>query len=509
MAKIFICYRRDDSGPAAGRIYDRLEDHFGRGQVFMDVDDVPLGVDYRSHLDDQIRGCDLVLAVMGPKWLTARDGRRGRRLDAPRDFVRTEIEIALKRDIPLIPVLLEGVTMPREDQLPTPIQPLAYRNAAMVHAAGAHFRAHMEHLIRGIDRLLGQPKPEPESSDQPAERPQAAGGAPRRQPHSRRPGRMPGPSAKDGKPAAAETSRDEPRSPDAAQRNPGPAKAEPPPNPEVRSLLAEIADPATEPKRRLAIGDRLAESGDPRPGVGLGPDGLPDIDWVEIPAGDFLYGEAKERRHTDGFRIARHPITNAQYQAFIAARGYQDQCWWQGLAERIKGPEAPSWSRPNRPRERVSWYEAMAYCAWLGDRLGLAVRLPTELEWERAARGTDGREFPWGNGYRVGHANINETWEHDKVGPNYLEQTTAVGLYPQGASPEGVLDLAGNIWEWCINAPEHPEQIQSGGTGSRALRGGSWFGTRRYARAAYRRDPPPVNRAVYYGFRVVCGPPIH
>jgi len=83
LAKIFICYRREDSGPAAGRIYDRLEHHFDRGQVFMDVDVVPLGVDYRDYLDRQIGDCDLVLAVMGPKWLTARDGRRGRRLDAP------------------------------------------------------------------------------------------------------------------------------------------------------------------------------------------------------------------------------------------------------------------------------------------------------------------------------------------------------------------------------------------------------------------------------------------
>jgi hypothetical protein len=389
---------------------------------------------------------------------------------------------------------------------------LAYRNAATVHAAGAHFRAHMEHLIRGIDRLLGQPKPEPESSDQPAERPQAADATPRRQPHSRRPGRMPGPSAKDGKPAAAETSRDEPRSPDAAQRNAGPAKAGPPANPEVRSLLAEIADPKTEPQRRLAIGDRLAELGDPRPGVDLGPDGLPDIDWVEIPAGDFLYGDflyrvAKARGHTDAFRIARYPITNAQYQAFIAAGGYQDQRWWQGLAQHPEGPEAPGWSQLNRPRERVSWYEAMAYCAWLSHQLALAVRLPTELEWERAAGGIDGREYPWGDGYRVGHANIDE--QEDKTGPTYLKQTSAVGIYPQGASPEGVLDLAGNVWEWCLNEHEQPERVQPGGIRALALRGGSWGYGRRFARAAGRTVSLPDSRLGNFGFRVVCGPPIH
>ena len=156
LSRIFICYRREDSGPAAGRIYDRLESHFERGQVFMDVDDIPLGVDWRDWLDRQIRQCDLVLVVMGRHWLSVQGPNGERRLDAPRDFVRTEIEIALTRAIPLIPVLLEDAEMPDEAALPASIAPLAYRNAATVHAAGRHFRGHMEHLIRGIEWLLGQ-----------------------------------------------------------------------------------------------------------------------------------------------------------------------------------------------------------------------------------------------------------------------------------------------------------------------------------------------------------------
>lgn len=101
MAKIFICYRREDSDVAAGRIYDRLKAHFGDGHVFMDVDDIPLGVDFRAHLEQQIRDCNILIAVIGPRWLTLRDGQDRRRLEAPQDYVRTEIELALAREIPV------------------------------------------------------------------------------------------------------------------------------------------------------------------------------------------------------------------------------------------------------------------------------------------------------------------------------------------------------------------------------------------------------------------------
>ena len=149
----------------------------------------------------------------------------------------------------------------------------------------------------------------------------------------------------------------------------------------------------------------------------------------------------------------------------------------------------------------------MAYCAWLSDALGLAIRLPTEWEWERAARGTDGREYPWGDGYRVGYANIDE--KNSGAGPTYLQQTTAVGVYPQGASPEGVLDLSGNVWEWCLNESKDPERIQPGGTGSRVVRGGSWGGSRHHARAACRSGDGPLNRGGNLGLRVLCVSHIH
>jgi hypothetical protein len=261
-----------------------------------------------------------------------------------------------------------------------------------------------------------------------------------------------------------------------------------------------------EPEGRAVIGRVLGRLGlDDRRGVGLDPDGLPDIDWVEIPAGEFIYQDRK-KRHLEAFRIARYPITNAQFEAFVRDGGYGDEHWWKGLHDWIKAPEAPSWTYANHPRGTVSWYEAMAFCAWLGERLRLEIRLPTEEEWERVARGSDGREYPWGDGYRAGYANIDES--SGEAGPHNLQQTSTVGIYPQAESPEGVVDLAGNVWEWCLNEYGKPDRTGKGGDESRVVRGGSGGSDLDYARADARFNARPDYRSGYYGFRVVCGSPI-
>ena len=246
-------------------------------------------------------------------------------------------------------------------------------------------------------------------------------------------------------PATASPSEsDDVGTPEASCRNPS----------EVEESLRELENPDTPPARRLEIGDEWGRLGDPRFGVGLDERGLPEIDWVEIPAGPFQYGEEKETRELPAFFIARYPVTHAQFQAFIDDGGYGKQArWWDGLARRLERAEDPGWTEPNRPRETVSWYEAMAFCRWLSDRLGYEVRLPTEFEWEKAARGEDGREYPWGGSYRAGFANIYERGG----GATFLAQTIAVGLYPHAASPYGVLDLAGNVWEWCLNEYERSD----------------------------------------------------
>jgi formylglycine-generating enzyme required for sulfatase activity len=262
-----------------------------------------------------------------------------------------------------------------------------------------------------------------------------------------------------------------------------------------------------DPEYRSRLFDVLARLGlDCRPGVGLRADGLPDIDWVEIPAGEFIYGEGDEQKalHLETYSISRYPITHAQYQAFIDAGGYEQNQWWQDIKK--MSVQEPRWKEANRPRETVSWFEAVAFCRWLSHRLGREVRLPTEQEWEKSARGSDGREFPWGKGYRPGAANINEKW--GDAGPNYLEHTSAVGIYPQDASTYGVMDLAGNVWEWCLNKYEQTEAIAiDDSSDTRVLRGGSWSYNPAGARSASRYGNGPDIRGSLVGFRVLCSGP--
>jgi hypothetical protein len=273
--------------------------------------------------------------------------------------------------------------------------------------------------------------------------------------------------------------------------------------------LPRLTDTRREPRpeARAAIGRALGRLGlDSRKGVGLTAEGLPDIDWVEIPEGEFIYQKG-ERRKLERFLIARYPVTNVQFQAFLdGADGYRQDRWWKGLTDPDRQPRPPHWSESNHPRETVSWHEAMAFCAWLGYKQRRHVTLPTEWQWERAARGTDGRTYPWGNQYRAGYANINETYQ--SAGPHDIGRTSAVGIYPQGVSPEGVLDLSGDVWEWCLNEYGKPSRTQARGGESRVLRGGSWYSGRDSARAGSRGLPRPGARSGNFGFRVVCSSPI-
>ena len=149
-SKIFISYRRQDSADITGRIYDRLIQRFGKEQIFKDVDSIPLGVDFREHLNRMVGNCDVVLAVMGDRWLTADDPDRKRRLDDPKDFVRIELEAALERKIPVIPVLVREAQMPKEKELPAALAALAYRNGIAVRT-DPDFHHDMDRLIAGVE----------------------------------------------------------------------------------------------------------------------------------------------------------------------------------------------------------------------------------------------------------------------------------------------------------------------------------------------------------------------
>ncbi|ADE14635.1 protein of unknown function DUF323 [Nitrosococcus halophilus Nc 4] len=272
-------------------------------------------------------------------------------------------------------------------------------------------------------------------------------------------------------------------------------------------MLAEIQDPDTSHECRALIGVRLALLGDPDPrkGVGLREDGLPDIEWRQVPPGEvILEVEGDEPAFpfpVAPFYIARYPVTWQQYQAFLeAADGYSNPERWQGLLDQHSAPGRPFQAYDNHPADNVSWLDAVAFCRWLSARLGYEIRLPTQWEWQQAATGGDpANMYPWGVEENPAYANTYESG---------LSRSTAVGMYPLGASPVGALDMGGNLWEWCLNEYRHPERTQLSGDESRVVRGGSWGNDLGLARSAFRYHYLPNNRFILIGFRVVCSSPI-
>jgi formylglycine-generating enzyme required for sulfatase activity len=281
---------------------------------------------------------------------------------------------------------------------------------------------------------------------------------------------------------------------------------------EASRLLEKISLIETPHWRRAEIGDRLARIGDPRRGVGLSENGLPDIVWCRIPSGtvtleddDGTLEDNAETFEVEFFEIARFPVTYRQYRAFVeAADGYRDGRWWRGLRHEAE-PGVPHRTTNNCPADHVSWHDAVAFCRWLSARFWeqgqLAskniIRLPAEWEWQQAAtRGSAGREYPWGE-WDERFANSSES---------QLARTTAVGMYPHAAwAGDAPLDMTGNVFEWCRNKYEKPKvTIADESKDARVLRGGSWYDRRREARCSYRDSDHPGVRCGSVGFRVVC-----
>jgi formylglycine-generating enzyme required for sulfatase activity len=278
--------------------------------------------------------------------------------------------------------------------------------------------------------------------------------------------------------------------------------------------------------RRAAAGRVLAKLGDPRPGVGLDASGLPDIAWCDIEPGPFIMGSTKEQAKYDDerpqftcnlirqpYRIGRYPVTNEQYNAFVKDGGYTEQwrhCWtdagwaWKGDSG---GPKKQGgvYELPNHPVVWISWYEAVAFCNWLSEQVRYRVSLPTEAQWERAARHTDGRIYPWGNKGEPGkHCNM--------IGTG-IGTTSAVGIFPAGNAECGAADMAGNVWEWCstkwrenYEGYERKPDDTLDGKEPRVLRGGAFYGSGNFVRCAGRGRSSPDFRNDYVGFRVVASP---
>ena len=156
MANIIISYRRSDLAAIAGRVRDRLAQYYGTDAIFMDIDSIPLGVDFRRQIQEAVTKNDILLALIGPKWIGAKKAGTSR-IGDDNDPIRVEIETALNEGIPLIPVLVGGATMPKSSALPESLQKLCFLNAAEVDD-GRDFHQHVDRLIRAMDRLLTESK---------------------------------------------------------------------------------------------------------------------------------------------------------------------------------------------------------------------------------------------------------------------------------------------------------------------------------------------------------------
>jgi len=263
-------------------------------------------------------------------------------------------------------------------------------------------------------------------------------------------------------------------------------------------LIAQLDHDGLSHLDRLRIGQKLAEFGDPRRGVGLR-DGLPDIDWIEIPGGRIILEEVDHVFEVKPFRMAKYLVTHAQFEAFIKVEdGYQNEEWWKGIRKERDKPKTAACQEANAPRERVSWFEAVAYCRWLSHRTGSKIRLPTEWEWQQAATGGNPtHDYPWPGGWEASRCNSGEI---------RFNRTSAVGMYLRGATGQGLLDMAGNAWEWCLNAYETPEmptslRIDKSKT-QRVIRGGSWNDRPEDLRVSARFSYTADYQLSYVGFRL-------
>lgn len=388
MPRIFISYRRADSRPHVERIHDRLVTEFGRESIFLDVEtgSIPLGSDFRRVIERAVNQCDVILVVIGPKWLDIRedDGPDKRRLDNPDDYVRFEIQTALSRtDALVIPVLVGGV-QPDFRKLPPELKDLAYLNAKEIKE-NPYFHGDMKVIVEQIRADF------PETIE-----------------------------------------------PDKFKRS--------------RWMLTALAITL------LAIGGvALIANGLNLFGIALQPtsplesaiqlarievesntawqpfmktDGH-DVEMMLVPVGNFEMGsdegiEANEapvepQKIETSFWIDRTEVTRAMYTQCVEA----DTCT-QPIANLFS-------TRDSQPINAVTWSQAKDYCKWRG------ARLPTEREWEYAARGPDNLKYPWG-----------DDWDEDKAvwSVNANGQTVDVGSKTEGASWVGALDMSGNVWEW-------------------------------------------------------------
>ena len=460
---IFISYRRDDAAAHAGRLSDKLREYFGKDEIFMDIDNIQPGEDFVEVIEQAVGACEILIAVIGRSWLSDNDQNTGR-LSNPNDFVRLEIATALNRNIRVIPVLVERATMPRPQDLPEDLSKLSRRNA--IELSDIRWQRDVDQLIDAIveiRRKLGVVQPLP----QPVVKPEAA---PKPQPETKpepKPLPQPRPLLENWKWLTGGAGLVVVMLIAVVwviQRAGSPTK---PPVSEISKIAPATNEPAKKPESH---------------------DGM-----VYVPGGEFIMGrddtDAYERpahRETlKAFFLDSYEVTCGDYEKFVKEDSHPPPQGWQGRV-------CPA-GEARKPVTGVTWGDAVAFCS------ARSKRLPTEQEWEFAARGTDGRRYPWGNEWHAGLANA--------VGA--ATGMVEVGSYPAGKSPFGAFDMAGNAWEWttadmtAYPGGKLPEPTPEPGT--KVLRGGSYLSNKIQAAATYRHGwkASGENSYAQAGFRCV------
>ena len=489
--RIFTNYRRGDDPGNTGRLFDRLQETFAPEQLFIDVDNIPPGLDFIRVLEEQVSQCDALLVVIGPRWLDAADPQGKRRLDSPDDFVRIEIESALTQGKRVIPVLVGDARMPAADELPETMRLLARRNA--VRLTYERFRADTQGLIKALQQALEEVA------------------AARAQEETTRRAEEEEKRAREVA-AASERAR---ASAEAAEQ----ARLLRPPKPRPvwwlswEIITVEVVAAALlgltvwvafapAPPAPATVEPAPVESAPPKDTVLKDCADCPDM--VVMPAGSFTMGSPASEAggYSEG---PQHNVAFAQQFAvgrFAVTFEEWDACVADGSCNGWKPPDE-GWGRGRRPVINVSWADAKAYSGWLSKKTGKTYRVLSEAEREYATRAGTTTAYSWGNEIGRGNANCSgcgSPWDGRQTAPVGSFKPNAFGLY----------DMHGNVWEWvedCYHdnykgAPADGSAWTIGDCVRRRLRGGSWRDDPQNLRSASRNWVAAGDRSYFLGFRV-------
>jgi formylglycine-generating enzyme required for sulfatase activity len=512
-AKIFISYRRDDSAGHAGRVHDRLAQEFGPNLLFMDVDSIPLGSDFIKVLREEVAKCDALLAVIGQHWLDARDTEGNRRLDGENDFVRIEIATALQRDIPIIPILLDGAKIPKPEELPPDLQGLTARNGLDVRHSSFHID--MDRLIGGLKaqsvtaHALSEVKAKPpEDTTSNWRRTPAllagvtaiacAGAATLWFAMTPRP-HLPSTTAASNQQQTVTTQPVQKVPAPATLSNPAPVSAPVPAPGRLSSVKVELLTPADE--HLLQPNDSFKECAS-----------CPVM--TVIAPGSFIMGSPNTELGRVGSEGPQHQVTIGHrfaFGRFSVTFDEWDACVADGNCSGYS-PVDEGWGRGKRPVVNVSWNEANVYLAWLSHKTGRTYRLPTEAEREYAARARTTTPFWWGSSITTEQANYNGNYAYGDDGVRGEMRGQSVPVDSFLPNPWGLFQMHGNVSEWtqdCWHDNYYTDPPTDGSTWInpdcklRVRRGGSIGSPPQVLRSAARLSGPQANGQPFIGFRVV------